>query len=93
MSCTTGPGPQNGLPMPIGGGPGGMPTMPGCEDGGASLKAQKTKAEQAVKVAGCDSLILVRRPTFVMLPLGSLIRINAGVVDTAGRFGTVAVWS
>ena len=61
MSCTTGPGPQNGMPMPIGGGSGGMPTMPGCEDGGASLKAQKTKAEQAAKAAGCDSLILVRR--------------------------------
>ncbi len=60
--------------------------MPGCEDGGASLKAQKTKAEQAAKAAGCDSLILVRRHTFVMLPLGSLIRIKAGVVDTAGRF-------
>jgi hypothetical protein len=27
MSCTTGPGPQNGMPMPIGGGSGGMPTL------------------------------------------------------------------
>ena len=55
MSCTTGPGPQNGS------GGVSMPTMPGCDDGGASLRAQKTEAEQAAKAAGCDSLILVRR--------------------------------
>jgi hypothetical protein len=50
MGCVTGPGPQNAA----------MPTIPGCEEGGRTLKDQKAKADQAAKAAGCDPFILVR---------------------------------
>ena len=84
-SCTTGPGPQNGMPMPIGGGSGGMPTMPGCEDGGASLRAQKTKAERAANAAGCDSFLLVRHAPSSRSRLDPSFISYAGVVGTAAR--------